>query len=194
MFGASKERLPGHDRVRRLAARRCRPTSGFSPVFGDTLLIIPFLCFWILWPIWGATLYGEVRGASDFRRVMGGMMWGLWVTIAIAVVFLLLASKFFGWDFFNAGNLNFSLLVRLHGDIPGPPDLDVPAVARGDVLRQRADRRALVLLFGAWFLGWAGTLFLSSTRVIFAAAFDGSCRSGLPTSPSAGTCRCGRCC
>jgi amino acid transporter len=30
----------------------------------------------------------------------------------------------------------------------------------------------LVLVFGAWFLGWAGTLFLSSTRVIFAAAFD----------------------
>ena len=28
------------------------------------------------------------------------------------------------------------------------------------------------LVFGAWFLGWAGTLFLSSTRVIFAAAFD----------------------
>ena len=27
-------------------------------------------------------------------------------------------------------------------------------------------------MFGAWFLGWAGTLFLSSTRVIFAAAFD----------------------
>ena len=30
----------------------------------------------------------------------------------------------------------------------------------------------LTLVFGAWFLGWAGTLFLSSTRVIFAAAFD----------------------
>ena len=30
----------------------------------------------------------------------------------------------------------------------------------------------IVLVFGAWFLGWAGTLFLSSTRVIFAAAFD----------------------
>ncbi len=30
----------------------------------------------------------------------------------------------------------------------------------------------LILMFGAWFIGWAGTLFLSSTRVIFAAAFD----------------------
>jgi amino acid transporter len=30
----------------------------------------------------------------------------------------------------------------------------------------------IVVLAGAWFLGWAGTLFLSSTRMIFAAAFD----------------------
>src|SRR5207253_9396208 len=66
---------------------------GFSPFLGDSLLLIPFLCFWILWPNWGATLYGEVRGASDFKRVMSGMMYGLWVTIAVAVVFLLLASK-----------------------------------------------------------------------------------------------------
>ena len=34
-------------------------------------------------------------------------MWGLWVTVAIAVVFILLASKFFGWQFFNAMNLNY---------------------------------------------------------------------------------------
>ena len=83
------------------------PDLGFSPFFGDTLLLIPFLCFWILWPNWGATLYGEVRGAGDFKRVMGGMMYGLWVTIAVAVVFILLASKFFGWQFFNAANLNY---------------------------------------------------------------------------------------
>ena len=30
----------------------------------------------------------------------------------------------------------------------------------------------MVVLFGVWFLGWSGTLFLSSTRMIFAAAFD----------------------
>jgi amino acid transporter len=30
----------------------------------------------------------------------------------------------------------------------------------------------VILAMGAWWFGWAGTLFLSSTRVIFAAAFD----------------------
>ena len=30
----------------------------------------------------------------------------------------------------------------------------------------------LLLVMSLWFFGWVGTLFLSSTRVIFAAAFD----------------------
>ena len=30
----------------------------------------------------------------------------------------------------------------------------------------------LLLLLSLWFFGWAGSVFLSSTRVIFAAAFD----------------------
>src|SRR5260370_28195059 len=30
----------------------------------------------------------------------------------------------------------------------------------------------LIIVMGLWFFGWAGPLFLSSTRVIFAAAFD----------------------
>jgi len=147
------------------------PNLGFSPFFGDTLLLIPFLCFWILWPNWGATLYGEVRGASDFRRVMSGMMWGLWVTIAVAVVFILLASKFFGWQFFNAANLNYWASVYQFGDATIPvwsyPPLLVSFYFHNPIVQA-----IIVIMFGAWFLGWAGTLFLSSTRVIFAAAFD----------------------
>ena len=58
-------------------------------------------------PNWGATLYGEVRGVGDFRGVLRGMMAGLWVTFAIAIVFLFLVEKTFGWQFFNAANMNY---------------------------------------------------------------------------------------
>src|SRR5438093_557860 len=147
------------------------PNLGFSPFFGDTLLLIPFLCFWILWPNWGATLYGEVRGASDFKRVMTGMMWGLWVTIAVALVFLLLASKFFGWQWFNAANLNYWNVVYGVGKSP-IPICSYPPLLVSFYFHNAIVQAIIVLMFGAWFLGWAGTLFLSSTRVIFAAAFD----------------------
>ena len=147
------------------------PDLGFSPFFGPTLLLVPFLCFWILWPNWGATLYGEVRGASDFRRVMGGMMWGLWVTVAVAVVFVLLAAKFFGWEFFNAANLNYWATVYGFGDATIPVWSYAPLLA-SFYFHSELISALVILAFGAWFLGWAGTLFLSSTRVIFAAAFD----------------------
>jgi APA family basic amino acid/polyamine antiporter len=147
------------------------PDLGFSPFFGDTLLLIPFLCFWILWPNWGATLYGEVRGASDFKRVLSGMMWGLWVTVAVAVVFLLLAMKFFGWQWFNAANLNYWDVVYGLGKSPIPV-WSYPPLLVSFYFHNTIVQAIIVLMFGAWFLGWAGTLFLSSTRVIFAAAFD----------------------
>ncbi|HYL40758.1 MAG TPA: hypothetical protein VET90_05555, partial [Candidatus Binatus sp.] len=85
--------------------------AGGSPLdFGlgsGTFLLLPLMMFWILYPNWGATLYGEVRGAGDFRKVLNGMLGGLWVTLGLAFVFVLLAAKTFGWDFFNATNANF---------------------------------------------------------------------------------------
>jgi len=39
-----------------------------------TLAMIPFMLFWILYPNWGSTLYGEVRGSGDFRKVLRGML------------------------------------------------------------------------------------------------------------------------
>jgi basic amino acid/polyamine antiporter, APA family len=147
------------------------PELGLTPFFGPTLLLVPFLCFWILWPNWGATLYGEVRGASDFKRVMSGMMWGLWITVAVALVFVLLSAKFFGWEFFNAANLNYWAVVYGFGEATIPV-WSYPPLLASFYFHSELISALIILAFGAWFLGWAGTLFLSSTRVIFAAAFD----------------------
>ena len=52
------------------------PTDLGRATVGDTLLatlaMIPFMLFWILYPNWGSTLYGEVRGSGDFRKVLRG--------------------------------------------------------------------------------------------------------------------------
>jgi amino acid transporter len=99
------------------------------------------------------------------------MMWGLWVTIAIAVVFILLADRFFGWQFFNAANLAYWNVVYGVGEA-AIPIWPYPPLLASFYFHNTALSAIIVLVFGAWFLGWAGTLFLSSTRVIFAAAFD----------------------
>ena len=139
-----------------------------------TFLLVPFMMFWILYPNWGATLYGEVRGASDFRKVLNGMLGGIWVTVILAIVFILLAAKTFGWVFFQSTNVNF---LDVYYGVEGAPAAVLPIwgyppLLASFLIDSRIIQVILVVLFGAWFLGWAGTLFLSSTRMIFAAAFD----------------------
>jgi basic amino acid/polyamine antiporter, APA family len=138
---------------------------GFGPL-GPTMLLVPALMFFLLWPNWGTTLYGEVRGASDFKRVFAGMFIGLWTTVVLTVVFLLLIDKTIGWGFYQ--NLN-SL------DYNATPQFGIwpyPFMLAGWLVHNTAFQVVLILILSLWFFGWVGTLFLSSTRVIFAAAFD----------------------
>src|SRR5215471_13288775 len=138
---------------------------GFGPI-GPSMLLVPAMMFFILWPNWGSTLYGEIRGASDFKRVFTGMFSGLWITVILTIVFLLLMAKTIGWDFYQ--NLN-SL------DYNATPQFGIwpyPFLFAGWLVHNTAFQVILILALSLWFFGWVGTLFLSSTRVIFAAAFD----------------------
>jgi amino acid transporter len=149
------------------AAAKLGTTSslGFGPL-GPTMLLVPAMMFFILWPNWGATLYGEIRGASDFRRVFTGMFTGLWITVACTVVFLLLVAKTIGWGFYqNLNTLDYNLKPQF-GIWP------YPFMFAGWLVHNTAFQVVLILVLSLWFFGWVGTLFLSSTRVIFAAAFD----------------------
>ncbi len=141
------------------------PAMGFGPL-GPTLLLVPNMMFFILWPNWGASLYGEIRGASDFKRVFRGMFFGLWITTALVVIFFLLMAKTFGWDFYQNANAAF-----FNGSFPLPV-WPYPFMFVGWLVHNTAFQVILILVMSLWFFGWVGTLFLSSTRVIFAAAFD----------------------
>jgi basic amino acid/polyamine antiporter, APA family len=138
---------------------------GFGPI-GPTMLLVPAMMFFILWPNWGSTLYGEIRGASDFKRVFTGMFTGLWITVLLVIVFLVLVDKTIGWTFYqNLNSLDYNLTPQF-GIWP------YPFLFVGWLVHNTAFQVILILALSLWFFGWVGTLFLSSTRVIFAAAFD----------------------
>ena len=142
------------------------PAFSFGPL-GPTMLLVPLMMFYLLWPNWGTTLYGEVRGASDFRRVFSGMFIGLWTTVLLSVAFLLLFAKTFGWAFYQNVNEVWPLAGKA-----SLPIFPYPVLLASWVVHNSAFQVILLLLMSLWFFGWVGTLFLSSTRVIFAAAFD----------------------
>ncbi|HEY2641175.1 MAG TPA: amino acid permease [Streptosporangiaceae bacterium] len=148
------------------------PALGFGPL-GPTMLLVPVMMFFILWPNWGATLYGEIRGANDFRRVFTGMFGGLWITVALTVLFLLLIDKTMGWAFYqNSNQINYQVFVLTPHVTSILPVWPYPVLFAAWLVHNTAFQVVLILVMSLWFFGWVGTLFLSSTRVIFAAAFD----------------------
>jgi APA family basic amino acid/polyamine antiporter len=147
------------------------PAFGFSPL-SASMLLVPMMMFYLLWPNWGSTLYGEIRGASDFRRVFAGMFGGLWITVILSVLFLVLVNKTMGQAFYN----NTSALyweAYYGGKVPAAiPIWPYPVMFIGWLVHNQIFQVVLLVVMLLWFLAWVGTLFLSSTRVIFAAAFD----------------------
>jgi amino acid transporter len=138
-----------------------------------SIVLVPMLTFFNLWPNWGSTLYGEVRGASDYKRNFLGMFMAIVVTTVGAVIFFLLIAKTIGWDFYNASNGAFWNSFWGYVDTPSPlPIWPYPALFATFMVKSPALMFIVVLLMSLWWFGWSGTLFLSSTRVIFAAAID----------------------
>jgi basic amino acid/polyamine antiporter, APA family len=147
---------------------------GFStPGFGsfpvkETFLLLPFIVFYNLWPNWGATLYGEVRGASDFRKNIYAMGGALVFMTVITVITLGAMAHSVGLDFYGILSGEYWLTVVKEPFYLFP----YPGTLAAFFYTNEVVQLAIIWLLGLWFLGWAGTLFLSSTRMVFAAAFD----------------------
>lgn len=147
------------------------------PLAGGTLaaifLAMPYIVFFNLWPNWGATLYGEVKGADDFKKNMWGMGAALLITTVLAVVFFLLINKTITWEFYTKANGAYWNYVWGFTDQAPPLNFwPYPAMLAMFLTSSRIVQLIVILAMSMWFFGWAGTVFLSSTRVIFAAAFD----------------------
>jgi len=170
MFGADADVYEGT-----LAAGE--EAGAISPLTGGTLavifLAIPYIVFFNLWPNWGATLYGEVRGATDYKRNFWGMGSALIITTILGVVFFLLINKTITWDFYMKANGAWWNYAWGYTDQAPPlPVWPYPAMLAVFMTKSRIIQFVVVLAMSAWWFGWSGTVFLSSTRVIFAAAFD----------------------
>jgi amino acid transporter len=94
---------------------------------------------------------------------MGG---ALIATTILAVVMFLLIAKTFGWDFYNNSNSAYWSGEGPLGIFP------YPGLLASFLMEGAFWQFLLVGLLALWFFGWVGTVFLSSTRVVFASAFD----------------------
>jgi APA family basic amino acid/polyamine antiporter len=156
--------LKGNSYAATLAAGK---TAGVVPIFSKiafagSFALIPIILFFNLYPNWGATLYGEVRGAGDFKRNVRAMGYSVIVNTALAVLALVLLAKVMTDTFFNSAN-------ALAG-VPAP--LTYPGMLAAFTATNHLLQLWLVVSLSMFFWGWCGTVFLSSSRVVFAVAFD----------------------
>jgi basic amino acid/polyamine antiporter, APA family len=146
--------------------------AGYAPAglssfdLGATLLLIPMMLFYNMWSNWGGALYGEVRGATDFRKNIYAMGGALVISTIVAVAALLTFAHSIGWDFYNGANNAY-----WSGTSP-VPDFPYPGLFAAMLTDVTAIQALLILLLGCWFVGSAGTVFLSASRAVFAFAFD----------------------
>ena len=148
-----------------------------TPFSGGSLavvfLVIPYMVFFNLWPNWGATLYGEVRGATDFKRNVAGMGWALGITTVLGIILLFAIRKTIGWDFYvQAGGAWWNYAWGYSEVAPALPVWPYPAMLAAFLTTNKFVQFLVIALMSLWWFGWCATVFLSSTRVIFAAAFD----------------------
>jgi len=138
---------------------------------GASMAMVPMMTFFNLWPNWGSTLYGEVRGATDYKRNFWGMAAAIITTAVLALIFFALINKTMGWDFYINANGAFWSNVFYGTDVPIPV-WPYPVQFATFLTSSRILQLIIIFLVGMWWFGWSGTVFLSSTRVIFAAALD----------------------
>ena len=170
LFGAQ----PG---VYDATAQLGKDAGAITPFSGGALLavflVMPYMVFFNLWPNWGATLYGEVRGATDFKRNITGMGWALGVTTLLGILLLYSIGRTVGWDFYvQAGAAWWNYAWGFTDVAPALPVWPYPALFAVFLTSNKLVQFIVVALMSLWWFGWCGTVFLSSTRVIFAAAFD----------------------
>jgi APA family basic amino acid/polyamine antiporter len=91
----------------------------------------------------------------------------------VALVVILI-NKTIGWNFYQSANAAYwnNLFAVQGAPAPPIPIWPYPVMFAGFLVNNHLFQALLIIVMGLWFFGWAGTLFLSSTRVIFAAAFD----------------------
>src|SRR5205814_2650951 len=85
-----------------------------------------------------------------------------------------MTNKTNGWNFYQSANArSWNNLSAAKAAAPPPvPIWPYPVMFAGFLVDNHLFEALLIIVMGLWFFGWDGTLFLSSTRVIFAAAFD----------------------
>jgi len=132
----------------------------------ESYKLFPMLLFWIMWTVWGSTLFGEVREAGEYKKMFSVFEGALVAAAVVAIGLWFLFDAAIGYEFYQALNYNYFVGSGETQWLSSPTTIAAIAMGNGILAKLMA------IMMAGWFFAWSGTVFLSSTRVIFATAFD----------------------
>jgi amino acid transporter len=143
-----------------------------------TLPLLGFAAFATSWHMWGAPLYGEVRGASELKMTFWSMAGPNFLNNALMIIYLLAWVKLVGYPFYQASNLLYGTFVW-YGFNPAAIDNMMPLYPTPTLyvylLTKNPFITICICLAGIYFISIAHPVLcalLPSIRVAFAMAFD----------------------
>jgi APA family basic amino acid/polyamine antiporter len=135
---------------------------------GSTVLLVPLIALSLMLVGWANPLSAEIRGITRRRRTFLAVVGAVIFSTLGAFLLLLAIGKGMGWAFWNAENDDYWGAVYGYRTVPPLGSWPSPIMQASWLVKSSAFQLGLPLAAGAWFVGWTGTLFLSSTRVLLA--------------------------
>ena len=127
--------------------------------------LVPLIAFANSWSMWGAPLYGEVRGGSELKRSLLSMEGCNILNTLLCILYVLLTVKLVGYSFFQSANL-----LWWYGDAMMPL-----FPFSGFWISFLSNNVGLLILITAlpfMLVAFALEVYLPSIRMLFAMAFD----------------------
>lgn len=144
------------------------PSSSLSVNWSYSLFaLVPLLAFANSWSMWGAPLYGEVRGGSELRRGVVSMLGSNISNTLMALAFLLLTVRVAGYQFFQSANLLWWYRDPIVPFFPFSPFWVLHLTGNAAITSL-----VLVLCISYLLIACPLEIFLPTTRILFAMAFD----------------------
>jgi APA family basic amino acid/polyamine antiporter len=150
---------------------------------GSTVLLVPLIALSLMLVGWGNPLSAEIRGITRRGRTILAVAGAVIFSTLVAFLLLLAIGKSMGWAFWNAENDDYWGAVYGYRTAPPLGSWPSPIMQASWLVKSSAFQVGLLLAAGAWFVGWIGTLFLSSTRVLLATMTRGGPVGHPPATP-----------
>ena len=139
-----------------------------------TLPLLALVAYANSWCMWGAPMYGEVKGAREMKVSFWSMAGSNLFNNALMIIFLLLWIRLTGYQFFQSANFLFGEAVYYWTPMAAMPLWPFPTLylytLTGNVIPM-----LIVAIFGFYYImivHGLGCTYLPAIRILFSMAYD----------------------